>query len=58
MAKLQANFLSVSILLANGLKVQFIVDKWIVGDANGDVVANNSTWREFVPNDLHGGIRS
>ena len=36
--KLQANLLSVSKLLLNGLKVQFLVNECIVGGANGDVV--------------------
>ena len=36
---LQANLLSVSKLLLNGLKVQFLANKCIVGGANGDMVA-------------------
>ena len=41
---LQANLLSVSKLLLNGLKVQFLANKCIVGGANGDMVA--IAWHE------------
>ena len=37
--KLHKNLLLVSKFLSKGLKVQFHVNKWMVGGANGDVVA-------------------
>jgi hypothetical protein len=38
MPKLRANLLSVSKYLSNGLKMQVLMNEYIVGGANGDVV--------------------
>ena len=56
--KSPTNLLLVSNCLSNKLKVQFLANKRIMRDVNGNVVAITQRKRKFVLDDLHGGMQS